>query len=96
MEMKSRFIEIVPGMIMGSLTISGLWRQNTPTMDHPNGSMMCMFVNFDPYVGTLPFQELDVLDQDGLSNCMQRLKVTTCEPIPTLGLGGPTPPPNGQ
>lgn len=46
---------------------------------------ICGIYNFNTYVGTLPEQESDVLDADGLASFTVGLSVTSCSATPSLG-----------
>jgi hypothetical protein len=49
----------------------------------------CGLYNFNAYVGTLPHGPADALQAEGLASLTLGLRVTTCQPRPSLG----TPPP---
>ncbi|PLN86817.1 putative alpha-1,3-glucanase/mutanase [Aspergillus taichungensis] len=57
---------------------------------------VCGLYNFNPYVGSLPAQPLDVLQPDGLAAFTSGLKVSTCQATPSLGKSTPTPPPSAS
>lgn len=46
---------------------------------------ICGIYNFNTYVGTLPEQDYDPLDADGLASFTAGLSVTTCSATPSLG-----------
>jgi hypothetical protein len=61
----------------------------TSLMDITN-TCACGLYNFNAYVGTLPAGPSDPLPPHGLSQYTAGLKVTTCQPTPSLGTNPPT------
>ncbi|KAM0517042.1 hypothetical protein ACHAPE_005154 [Trichoderma viride] len=61
----------------------------TSLMDITN-TCACGLYNFNAYVGTLPAGASDPLPPHGLSQYTVGLKVTTCQPTPSLGTNPPT------
>ncbi|QYS95495.1 Carbohydrate-binding module family 24 protein [Trichoderma simmonsii] len=51
----------------------------------------CGIYNFNPYVGTLPAGPSDPLSGDGLTSLVSGLRVTTCQPHPSLGTNPSSP-----